>query len=233
MRVKKAPSKAVKSRKVVKKYRVNRFRGSGSLAISRKVPMIRIRASGVGSVGTNNATVLTLGVPTSATSGVTGYYDFPFSLEFHLSDLQTYSDITNICDKYKIAGVHVSFLSANNSGFQTGILPYIEIVSDSNDASLPTISDAEQKMGLKTKSFNQQGRINMNLVPRIAPYVYNGASTAAFSVASKPMFVNTGYPNVPHYGLKGIIRNFICNATDNTTIFNIDLTYKVIARDLQ
>ena len=186
----------------------------GKLLIRRKIPMFALQASPSipGVVTTNNPTTLILGSPTPSQTGAVNVYDVPFAMEFHLSDLASVSDITNIADKYKILKASVKLLSVNFNYVLGNVQPYIQWVDDEDDASAPTVTQLEEKMGLRTRTFARSGSCFIGVKPKVATRTYNGTlGFTAYQVGRG--YLNTAYPNVPHYGLKGVVRNVQLNGT--------------------
>lgn len=229
-------SKAGAKKRYGKRY--GRKRGYGKLGgftIQRRCALANVVGTGsLGVVTTSSSTNVILGTPTVAQSGISGYYDVPFAFVFQLGDLQGYTDLTAIADKYKIVKADIIAQTTQNYG-TSGALPpaFIEYVHDWDD---PTPADALtlcQKMGLKNKGFNSRGQIFMRTYPKVAQTIYS-SPTSSYAVPGRPVYINSTYYNVPHYGLKGVIRNMLLSPTTsslNSITFDIKMT--VHLKDLQ
>jgi len=63
--------------------------------------------------------------------------------------------------------------------------------------------------------------------------VYNG-ETSAFSIPSRAQWINAGYVDVPHYGIKGYLQNVPLGSTQQyVSAFTFDVTLRVACKDLQ
>lgn len=209
---------------------------SGGFFVRRRVPLFGLRGntSIPGGMTSDNTSVLDLGAPVASASGGTNLYDIPFSMKFQLNHLDTYTDISNIADKYKLLGVAIRLTTANISlGAGAGlVMPYIEWCQDHDDNSIPTQSLISQKMGVRNLGFNTRGQATLYCKPVPAPALYNGALNA-YSVPKKSPFINSTYVDVPHYGIKGIFRSIYLPGTLNTANISVDAQYSVYAKDLQ
>jgi len=225
-----------KRRRVARRSKRRATGGKGGFRINRRIPMLAINASQtvVGSFSTTNATVCVLGTPVAALTGGTNYFDVPFALEFHLSDLDTYTDLTSIAEKYRIAGASVKFLSNPGSYFSGAPLPFIQMVSDFDDAVAPTISSLNQKMGLRTKTFNNIGMASVLLRPKPSMQVYGSVLTTGYAVPRSAPYLDCTTAVIPHYGLKGVFRNVYAPGT-TAAVQNLvmDISLSVNLKDLQ
>lgn len=224
-----------------KNYKLN-----GHLFIKRHIPTLFItntstalvpQRAGLALAIVNIGTV----VPHPVFSSTIG--DVPFSIIFPLNALQDYTDIVNICDKYKIMMTKLVFRNSYNavvgstgSGNNSNMLPYLQLIEDNNDldVDVPSITS---KTGLKDYSFGDGSKaITYYCRPKPAPNVYidGSAITSGYSVPGKAIAISTKYPTVEHYGLKGIIKNMDLAAFDSVTAcISIDIEYSVVGMDLQ
>jgi len=230
-----------------RKSRVPRPLGlNGGFTISRRVPTYYLTNS------------VTFGVPTLSggqgttmmtTGGVVQHpifgnnYSFPFAMRFTLDQLAEYTDLTGISDRYKIIGVKVKFQYNTDSvtGLATlgqnqpNIVPSVCWVPDYDDDTPLTIAQLNAKTGLRRKPLNNGSFHQIKIVPRIAQSAYNGSIvTAAYIVPGTRQFINSSYPSVPHYGLKGYIDNFYLNTIANgCSCITMDVEFTVQVKDLQ
>lgn len=183
----------------------------GYLKILRKVPDIAVYNSAlntatlqdVGSTGL--VQISSLGLSVGFTQNV---YDVGFSIKFNLAALQSYLEITNLCDKYRIKGAYVR-LYHNNSNSSTntkGSMPYVQYVTDNDDATVPTTARLKESMGVKFKTFkNASSYIGMKCRPTPTREIYNTGITTAYEIPKKAVWIDSNSPTVEHYGIKGII----------------------------
>lgn len=225
-------SKLVGRRRVVRK----RNPSTGSLYLKRRLPLVSVYASttSAGLIQTNNASVISLGIPVAAQTGGTNYLDVPFSMTLQLDQLQSYTDITNIADRYRIMKASVKVLS-NPATFYSGApLTYLEICNDRDDNAAPTVGSFREKMGIKTKTFNNVGSATVSCYPVPAMSAYQSGITTAYTVPSRAPYFNMSYPSVPHYCLKGIIRNMYApGVAASAATVHFDINVSVHARDIQ
>lgn len=174
-----------------------------------------------------------LGTAVASATGQTGFYDVPFSMEFRLDQLDTYTDITSIADKYKLTSANVRICGPNTVSIQSAPLPYIEYVREEDDSVAPSVGDLNQKMGLRTTGFNQRGQCNMRFRPVPSGLLYNGGASSALAVPIRAPYINCSNPAVPHYAVKGVIRGFQANGSGTPSAFTVAVTLGVSVRDLQ
>lgn len=208
----------------------------GKFNITRRVPLSNIVGSGAAGVAiTNNVPLIKLGTPTAAQSGVTGYYDVPFGLEFHLNDLQQWQELTAIADKYQIKRADIILQTMTNVSNQGATLPvFVEYVHDYDDSAPADALELCAKMGLKNKGFNSRGQLKIRTWPKVAQQIYQSAVATAYAIPKGGIYLNSTYNSVPHYGLKGIIRNMLLGPSTsavNAVTFDVKLT--VTCKDLQ
>lgn len=230
-----APKRSLIRRKRLARKPRRRQPSTGGFYIRRRYAMISMAASNsvAGLVASTNTNVLVLGTPVSSPTNATGYYDIPFAIQIQLDQAQNYTDVTNIADKYRIMGTQLKFI-LNQNTTQAGLpLPFIEMVRDHDDAAPPTIAEVTQKMGVVTRTFVKNGTVSTKVYPLPAPQLYNGVS-AGYSVLRRSPYINSTYYSVPHYCLKGIIRNFYVPGTSaGASTLNLDINLGIHAKDLQ
>lgn len=237
------PRRLKPKRKVLRRRRaVPRAPRTGQFLISRKVTSIYLTNSAtVGQVTITPKTgIVNVGnlEPHPVFAGV---YKLPFACEFSLGDLAQFSDIANICDRYKLlkAQVKVQYNANSVAGDVAGglpaFIPNIKYITDVDDSQPSGSNIIDAKMGVRTKALADGKFVTMSVRPVCAPLVNdNSQSGNAYEVPSKSMWINTGYPLVPHYGIKGYIENLPLEATTvATSCLTWTLTYTVLCRDLQ
>ena len=120
-------------------------RSGGFLNLKRKVPELNIyNTATLGTYGTN----LTQNNPFQSGAGqptaFSGYYNIPFAFAAKLEDLINYSDITQLCDSYKLkwAKIRIWCTSSTASTGSTAQLPSILYRLDADDNTFPTTVDS-------------------------------------------------------------------------------------------
>lgn len=247
--------KNTKARKIVVVRKKPAFRlrrgpriiGTGGFAISRRFNTIYATNDITGgNLNSSNALVLTLGTPEQVLPASVDTFNVPFALTFSLKQLMQFTDITQICDRYKILGAIVKLSYNANSAWgaaagatggglqQANFMPVVNYVVDYDDATPQTVQQTLARTGLKQRVFkNGNSQVVMKVVPKCAPALYDGA-TSAFAVPSKSVWINTGYPDVPHFGIKGYLQNVgLAPIANYYTCFSWDITLRVHCKDLQ
>jgi len=175
---------------------------------------------------------LVIGTPVlSFNSSMSGLYDIPFSMVFLLNECMGYSEMTTIAEKFKITNVQVKVNGYNSQSVLGSLtyagVPYIEFVPDYDDDTILSISSFEEKMGIRSKGFDQRGMMSINVRPK--PVIY---STEGYNILpAKTQWVDTNTPQQKHFGLKGIVRNV--NLYDSKSCgYRFTMTYTVALKDL-
>jgi len=188
---------------------------------------------GLYTINTSNNSV-TLGTPVATPAIALNTYDVPFTVKFRLDELTAYTELTQLFDRYKIVSAMVKCNFANYPADNRITLPYIDYVTDYDDASLPTVSGMREKMGVKSKSFSaSRPRITMGVRPRVAQEVFNNGVTTSYAVPRGGTWINAQYPGVEHYSIKGVIRNLYLPATQGAQPITWDISYGVALKDIQ
>jgi len=127
-------------------------------------------------------------------------------LTFKLSDLDSYTEFTNLFDEYRIIAVKLEFKSYfNNQSISdvqddSLVIPDFYTVIDHNDASAPAsraaLLDYETlRHSRLTRPHKRYFKVNT-----LAEMYQSGTEGV---VATKwKQWIDTGHPDLPHYGLK-------------------------------
>jgi len=216
----------------------------GGFTIIRRYDPIYVVNGVIGGNPTNtNTTVLTLGTPELQSSIGVDIYNIPFAWSFDLKNLAQYTDITGICDRYKIVSaiVKVSYNANTATGTQDGstgsgtaqasFMPLVNYIVDYDDDGFQPTQALRAKMGLKQRVFkNGNSQVVMKVAPRPAQPVYD----SAFAVPARTQWINSGYSGVTHYGLKGYLQNVSLGPNAKyISCFTFDVALKVQCKDLQ
>lgn len=223
---------------------VGRRHKRGFLSIVRKTQLITLSNTGVAGspvlADPNINPVVTIGTPTLSPGFGSDVYDIPFSMRFELSQLVAASDITSLADQYKIIGAYVR-LFYNITGASGGVgstaqsMPFVQHITDHDDATVPDVIQIRQKMGLKFKTFkNTSSYIGLMCRPVPSSEIY--AAGAAYGIPGRAPWINSTNPTVPHYAIKGVLCQVplpALSATNGQSVFTFDVALKVLAKDFQ
>lgn len=210
-------------------------RGMGQFKITRLMPAFGItKGATAGLITSGNTNVLSFGTPVLSVNGITAFYDVPFTMVFRLDQLVAHADITSICDRFKLLRASVTIHGGNSAAAVGSNMPWIEYVTDGDDDTVPTISAFREKMGIRNKGFNQQGKLTFTVPTlRVASSVYSGGVTSAYINPAKSLWVDAAYPAVPHYGVKGVLRAVYLDGSNNSNQMIVDVKLSVHCADLQ
>lgn len=225
------------ARKVARRFK-RLAPSSGKLILVRKPAIIRTSCSpgitGVITVQDPTGNCLAMGTPVLIV-GSQNCYDIPFSMTFNLNQCTNANELTVLFDRYRIlsALVRVHYNVTNSSEIKT--MPWIEYVQDYDDNTVPSIATMREKMGSKTKFFGtNKFLIKMGVRPRFADTVYQSGVTSAYGIGNRNEFLNTSYPAVEHYGIKGILHNVpLSGAGTGGNLFDFDVSLKLSLKDIQ
>jgi len=145
-------------------------------------------------------------------------------LNFQLSQVPQYSTFTSLFDQYRIVSVVAVFkVKATETyiGNSSGDIPHCRTAIDYNDNS-GTLSPAVDYQTCvdvpMTTSFCRK------LVPRWASPVYRGISGSGYVMGSPRAWLDSQYPDVPHYQ---IVVNIDNTSLDNQFVYEVDVLYTV------
>lgn len=229
------PRRVVRRRRArLSRYPRNR---SGFIKVIRKVGDCFIQNAAIaGTIQVNDTTGTMLNVLASSpvSTGFANTYDIPFAMKFCLSQILNSSDITNICDRYKIKKtvIRIYFNSNGNSVQSSYSLPQITYVPDYDDASIPTPAAVREKMGAKIKYFNDKNFVTIVLYPRPVSEIYNNGVTTAYAPKNQ-QWIDCAYPSVEHYGLKGVLQNVNLTSSPFQVGFKWDVEHTIYGKDIQ
>lgn len=235
-------SKGLKRARRLRRYkRINRKYRTGFLKVVRKLPVITMsNITGVaGAMQTTDptGTCLLIGTPVAKT-GYTGVYDIPFSLKFELNQLVNYGEFTTIADQYKIQSALIKLESPYNvaqaPGGSATPLPYLEYIQDYDDNGVPNTLTFREKMGIKTKFINaSKPMFKLGVRPKLSMLAYQTGVSNGYTVPNRNPWINCSDDDVPHYGIKGVLRNVWIPAVVNGSPFTFDISTKVLFKDIQ
>ena len=231
--------RAVK-RKQYRRKAYNRPRGRGAITVRRLMHPLGTVASGAGTIvvqtgAPGGQNCLTLGTPVAEIVGQS-VFAIPFAMKFRIDDLVNVADFTNMFDQYCIKSAMVNIRAPDVNGVAIPN-PFIQYVRDTDDGVLPSVSTFREKMGTKTVYSNTAGRpltlrcanpkYRQTALATLSPGVVN-----AYSIPKGVQWVNSSYPDVEHFGIKGILRNVYLNAATSFP-WTWDVSLTVGLKDVQ
>jgi len=175
-------------------------------------------------------------------TGVDNYKAFAYS--FDLTQLPNYTDFTSLFDVYRINQVVVTFMfqgCVNNTAdtYFSAVLPRMITTTDVDDATLPTASSAgwDELCEYQTSKIRQVGNgaqslFKYRIKPHVTTEVYKSAITTGYA-PKKGVWLDCGNPDIPHFGLKGLINVPTANTGGNTFTYRWDVfsTYYLSLRN--
>jgi len=235
-RYRKRPARRPRRMARFRRARVARGPSKGFLHVVRRVKELVSSSQGTAggyAITANNSVFLGSAVPSPAGTNI---FDIPFSIVARLDELQAYTDFTSLFDQYKIKYMKVKVTPAFNTGTQAAIpIPYIEYVTDHDDAQVPSINAMREKMGVKTKYIgSSRPFVQLTVRPKVAlKSVLTNASGTFGNVIAGSMWVNATFPETEHYAIKGVLRNMYIPASAAQSLISWDISIGVDLKDVQ
>lgn len=233
-------TKARRQKRILKKRVIRRrkfarrgalvTRRRGFMLVNRLGPDVFISNSAVGGVpgiyGTNTDSNLQLGT-VSSTPGW-GYY-IPFSMQFTMNQIQNFSEFGNLFDQYKLNKVVVKITYQHNvstAGGSSG-LPELQWRVDYDDATPIGPGAFKELMGSTRRSFTSSR--NALYMTVYKPRAMLGVNDTTGLAIGKPVntYIDIAQPDVPHYGIKGVLSNVLlpADAVNTLTSFKFETRY--------
>lgn len=221
-----APRRRFRRRRRTFRRRARRARPGRSMALLRPFTFRRFGDVTGGltfAVGPNGNTAnmsadgLTLGTGAAGISNITYY---AYSYYFTLTDLPSFTEITNLFDQYKIHSIRLRFIpfqtnsisDPTGNGNQCLSLMHYSII-DYDDAQVPLASNTGLQSLREYESFKEMnmfrgGReFRRKIRPHVSVPAYQAGVTTAYSnVPSR--WIDAANPDVQHYGFKGVFQAF-------------------------
>lgn len=133
-------------------------------------------------------------------------------MTFMLSNVQNYTEFTNLFDQYKITKVEVLLKLHTNTFFQlatdgtTAInapvaFPTIYMYNDHDDADTPTLVDMRQRQKVVRRVLRPNSVVKWSVRPSILNQLYRTALTTGYAPKFN-QFIDCSATDVPHYGWK-------------------------------
>lgn len=137
--------------------------------------------------------------------------------------LPNYTELTSLYDQYRIDWVECEFYFSNNNSSVNSpqtTLPILYICKDYDDANQAFVSDIQQYSTQETwqlgNNQGKDGKRTIRVKPNVDVVVFKDVATSGYA-RGKPMYIDTGSPVVPHYGIK-VAYDPIQYAATSTTV---------------
>lgn len=246
MPLRRAAKRKVNARRkrVMRAKRMARRRNpDGVIHLTRRIGEQNVYNTATAGVVAASSSTVIVGTPFQTAAFVgSSYYHVPFTIDFQLSDLVNYTELTAIADKYRINWIKVRAFCTSNTASAGGTsqLPSVLWANDQDDVVMPTssavgIANFREKMNSKVRQFKQNGGpLSWFIKPSLVTSVLGPAGTPAQSIISGPRFLDTATPDIPHFGLKGYLQDVNLAATPSVyTQFKFDITMGVTLKGIQ
>lgn len=163
--------------------------------------------------------------------------NFPYSLAFTFNDIGNVSEFSNLFDRYMITGVKVMFhlltnpdvdtIQTNvNSAATVQVYPRLWYARDNDDSNLTTLASLKEYGNVKCKVLHPNRLTSVYIgYPRTAAGLSQTSGLSASSV-NKPTWIDCGFPNVNHYGLKFAVDFGSAVAQASSSMFRVKLELK-------
>jgi hypothetical protein len=156
---------------------------------------------------------LVLGLPLADVSLTTATVALPFSTLTSISSLSDSLLYTQIYREYQIDGMEMAFTlltdPANSLSLAAQVPELLILYDSTTNIPPPLVSTCEGYPDLRRKFLNIGQPAQYSCTPsfpiNIGPAAFPGTAVAA---SPKPMWLDSDFPTVSHYGLQGVIRNF-------------------------
>lgn len=163
-------------------------------------------------------TWLSLGTLAADQGGVSNTAQFGWSISPKFSDMVLYAEFGTLFERYQIVKmtVKIEVLMGDSYNSVASQLPYLYSVNDQTDATPPpTLGTIQQYPGVKDNTLSCEKPLFFTCYPQPATLLYNGGVSAGYGSPSHfPQWLDSTSPNIPHYGMKFYMRNWIASAAN-------------------
>lgn len=165
-------------------------------------------------------------------SNTTAVNTYPFTFAFTASDIRNNSEFQNLFDRYMITGVQLIFQLLSNPDVDTtqsavGAVPSVQTYPklwyaiDHDDYSLTTLAQLKEYGNVKVRVLRPNALTKIYVpFPRTAQVVAQTSTTTPAGV-NRPIWLDWGYPNVNHFGLKTCLDYGTVDPRTNTFAFRV------------
>nr|WPR18751.1 MAG: capsid protein [Owegonang virus 11] len=169
---------------------------------------------------------------------------WPIAWAFCFSDVGNLTEFTSLFDRYMITGVQMSFQLINNpnaddprganigggAADSLGVYPKLWYAIDHDDASVTTLAQLKEYGNVKCRVLKPNATIKIYVpYPRVSSLV-SQTSGAQPAGVGKPQWLDCGYPNIEHYGLKTVIDTNGIASTSTNFPFRVKMEAKYYFR---
>lgn len=163
-----------------------------------------------------------------------GTWETGLSAQFKLNSVIDPADITSLFDRYKIIGVKLKIHYLSTVGTTTGAnnLPTLYYAFDGDDATTPVTAQAVLTKGYcKSKVLNANRPLSVYIKPRLTKEIFNSPVSTGYS-SEKACWLDASYSQIPHYGLKFWLSDWV-GGDENNNAIRIQPTYYLALKDTQ
>jgi len=160
---------------------------------------------------------------------------FAGALQFLPANVPQLVSLAPYWDRYRVNSIKVRCIPEFNIAdvVGSGAMPVMRVIHDYDDAIVSQLT-APQIWGRRGKEYRCDKPFSFSFVPRVN-YNSNSLGVNAPMLIQKCPWINcatTGL-NIPLYGIKFGIRDWLCNATPNTMILRFEITYFMSFKEQQ
>lgn len=193
-----------------------------TFSFRRAGALIRFTQTGLKTITiTDPGTYLTVN-PTTDDS-MTNTIQWGTAFQFKLNQILQSTEFTSLFDRYKINAIKLRILYQASDASTGGlsVLPIINYCHDyDDDAFLASLTALMAKQKSKSTILSANKPMDIWIRPKVPTAIQwgsTGLTTLGLGV-SKPMYINSSYPDAPHFGFKMWINNFYCPTGANNQL---------------
>lgn len=185
-------------------------------------------------------------------TGVVGqiFTYYSISMSFTLSQIPSYTEFTNLYDRYMLMGVSIKFIPlgtqsntesvATGSGGQEAVGGWVYSVVDYDDNALfpatpAGVASMRMYPGFQAKNIYDTRRpgVKRYIRPRTAIAQIDSTGAVVATANQRHTWIDCSNPNIQHYGLKIIFEIFQPTASSAVLWFRPEMVFYFKCRDLR
>lgn len=209
---------------------VRRMLPTNTIKIVRKAVTAHVYNNVAGTDFATNSTWLTLGGKTAVAGALPNYYNLPFSATFRISDIYNWVELQTIAEKVKLNYVKIYAYATSTTASVNGLgqCPTLLWDNQADDDVVPSYAAFKEQMGIKRK-FLAQGAVAVIKPKLVGQGMMQSGTAGVYSiVVQKPKWLDTNSVSAAteHYGLNGVIEDFLLTAQASAVIdikFDIEM----------
>lgn len=186
--------------------------------------------------GQTGVTYCTYDPSTSVITSTINNTTSEFSMQFAFSSLPRVTEFTQLFDAYMITKVLVQIKMISNPDASNivnnttnvnvnNFYPTIWYSPDYDDANTVSLPDIKEFERVRHKVLCPNRPVNIVLRPRPITQVYRTAVSTGYQVHTKPVWLDCGQADIPHYGLKSVIDFEGVTTLTNSFTFKVNCKY--------